>query len=1214
MMKKNTVNHFLNLGTILCRPKKKTDFCRNSTHSNAVKMSFKMLFFLAFGFFFIHTIQAQSITYQAENGSFFNGAKIQDCGACSEGKQVGDIGGPSKGYFTNIANANVAGTYTMNLSFSSGDPRSIFISVNNGSAVEVVCNSGDWGVVASKNVSLVLSAGNNTIKFFNDSGFGPNIDKFDLTLEQVQSPCPSCVSVEAETMSLFNGAVIQSCGTCSAGQQVGNIGGTLKGNITTTVNALNAGNYLLKLSFSSGDPRSIFISINGGVAREIVCNSGNWSVVGSESIQVSLNLGSNTVRFFNDNGFGPNIDKFELEPELSLANTFNFGNTGRIIYNTNTGTANIVVNNRQIITDGYAEFTSGSRLISTKDYSNRVVTKTSITDGFGSGEKVLVTHTGTNLPTLEQIFYVYPNKQNFLTEIIAQGTNIETNYMAPMISTNVRIFTSGDNRMLFVPFDNDTFIRYNSRESQNNATVTSSEVGAFYENNSRNGLVVGSIEHNTWKTGVKTIGSGSSLSELKVWGGYTSLDVTRDNIVHGKITGNSVKSPKIFIGLYEDWREGMEEYGKANAIAEPRYVFEWTNPTPFVWNSWGVIQRNLSLENSKGVTDFVANELPFFRSGDTAYINLDSYWDNLVTGGLAGDFSKLTEFVQYCKSKGLKPGIYWAPWIDFGKFDRKVEGSSFNYINAWTRVNGGYHDLNDGRALDPTHPATKDRINLVIDKFKANGFEMIKIDFIGHAAVEADRFFDPQVKTGMQAFHHGMKYLLDRLDNKMMIYVAISPNLATGPYAHMRRIATDAFADIGETEYTLNSTTYGWWQSQIYDYIDADHMVFRNVTLGENRARLVSGIVTGTLTIGDDFSTSGTWNTVAKQLLQNKELLQVAADGKAFRPVEAKSFRGASEVFVKKMGTSYFVGVLNYAAEKTFNISLQRLGIVNGNHCVKELFSGRQYSLSGNALQATIGAEDAQFFEIITESSNCVFSLARDNYKIQTTNVSCPGSNNGKIILNVEDRSLNYTVDISGLQTINLPTTTGLYEYSTPNLLPGNYDVCFKVNGISNYQECYQVTIVEPALVDVSTIVNKKTGTVNLKLNGSDTYTLTLNGVESQIDSNEYTLSLQSGINELMVKGKQDCQGVVTKQIYFSDSLSIYPNPTNSFIRVDTPQMSDEVQVKVFNPEGILLMDFPKNIKDSKSFELNLESLETGLYILTVSDKKIEQSVKIIKK
>jgi alpha-galactosidase len=1213
MMKKNTVENLLYLSAIFNKPKKYIELCLKFINNTFFK-KLTLSLFVAFCFFYIDTVAAQSTTYQAENGSFFNGAQIQNCGACSEGKQVGDIGGSAKGYFTTVANVATAGAYTMNLSFSSGDPRSIFISVNNGAALEVLCNSGNWGVVASKNVSLVLSAGNNTIRFFNDNGFGPNIDKFDLSPEQALPPCPSCIVVEAETMSLFNGAAIQNCGSCSGGKQVGDIGGSANGYISTVVNAVAAGNYTLEFSFSSGDPRSIFISINDRPAQEVVCNSGSWSVVGKESIPVNLNAGNNTIRFFNANGFAPNIDKFEIKPQLTSNPTFNYGTSGRIVYNPNNGTTNVFVANRQIITDGYAELSDGTRTISSRDYATRVITKTAITDGFGTGEKIVVTLSGNNLPVMEQVFYTYTNKEYFLAEIVLKGTAVKSNYMAPMIATNVKIYAEGDTRMLFVPFDNDTFIRYNSKLAQGNASSTSSEVTAFYENNSRNGLVVGSIEHGIWKTGVKTTGNGSSLSELRVWGGYTALSVTRDDIAHGTISGNDIKSPKIFIGLYNDWRLGMEDYGKANVVAQPSYLFDWNKATPLVWNSWGVIQKNLTLENAKAVTDFVADELPMFRSGDTAYINLDSYWDNLITGGLAGDYSKLTEFVTYCKSKGLKPGIYWAPFIDFGKFDRKVEGSNFNYINAWTRVNGGYHDLNLGRALDPTHPATKDRINLVIDKFKANGFEMIKIDFIGHAAIEADSFFDPQVKTGMQAFHHGMKYLIDRLDGKMLVYVAISPSLATGPYAHMRRIATDSFADINETQYTLNSTTYGWWQSQIYDYIDADHMVFRNVTIGENRARLVSGIVTGTLTIGDDYSTNGPWKAVSKQLLQNKELLQIAADGKAFRPLEGNSEQGASEVFVKQVGTSYYVGILNYGAAKTFNISLQRLGIANGNHCAKEVFSGRQFSLSGNSLLANIAAADAQFFEINTATSNCVQSLATDNYQIQNTNISCPGSKNGKLNIKVNNQDVSYSITINGVEASKFPTSTGSYEYTMQNLLPGKYDVCFKVNEMPNYQQCYQIEIVEPELVDVSAILDKNAKVINLKLGGTEAYSLTINGIESSIDAGEHYIKLKPGANELEIKRKKDCQGIFAKTYYISDDLAVYPNPTSDFVAVDGATFADEVQIKLFSVGGALVSSFTQKTNDSKSFKIDLRSYKAGIYFLSVEDQKSNQSIKIIKK
>jgi alpha-galactosidase len=67
----------------------------------------------------------------------------------------------------------------------------------------------------------------------------------------------------------------------------------------------------------------------------------------------------------------------------------------------------------------------------------------------------VVTLSGNNLPVMEQVFYTYTNKEYFLAEIVLKGTAVKSNYMAPMIATNVKIYAEGDTRMLFVPFDND---------------------------------------------------------------------------------------------------------------------------------------------------------------------------------------------------------------------------------------------------------------------------------------------------------------------------------------------------------------------------------------------------------------------------------------------------------------------------------------------------------------------------------------------------------------------------------------------------------------------------------------------------------------------------------------------------------------------------------------------------------------------------------------
>lgn len=736
---------------------------------------------------------------------------------------------------------------------------------------------------------------------------------------------------------------------------------------------------------------------------------------------------------------------FGLPGALQAQEIIPYGDGGKIEYNLQTGTYTVSQHDKAYITDARAVVQNGTTEVSSTAYTSRTIERSDINDAFGAGQKIVINLSGAGLPDLQQVFYTYGGKPYFLTEVYLRGTAVSSNYMAPLVSAHASSGVTGDNRVLLVPFDNDTFIRYRSRSMSSTLTNVSSEVTACYDNVSRTGLVIGSVEHQDWKTGVRTTGAGSQLTELTAWGGYTDKDITRDGIAHGTLSGTAVKSPRIFVGLFADWRAGLDEYGKANALAEPRYIFNWDKPTPFGWNSWGAIQDKLTLDNAKAVASFFATSVPAYRNGGTAYIDLDSYWDKLSSDGIIGDFSKLKAFADHCKERGLQPGIYWAPFVDWGKSDRKVEGSNYSYPETWTKAKGAYHDLDGARAMDPTHPATQKRIDLLINKFKDCGFTMIKVDFIGHAAIEADSYFDPTVKTGMQAFRKGMEYLVDRLDSKMLVYVAISPNLATGRYAHMRRIACDAYSNIGATEYTLNSTTYGWWQTYVYNYIDADHIVFKSETAGENRARFASGLITGTLITGDDFSTSGPWTATARQLLQNEDLLAIARNGVAFTPVEGNAAESASEVFVRTIGASQYVAVVNYGDKKTFDLSLSRLGIASGEYAVKELFTGQVTGLQGSTLSRALPARDAAIFRLtpgtvtgtLTENANDTATLspnpATDMVKIQsakTIRTLKVLSAEGKVMNEVKNvKSNEYSFSVAsfrkGIYIVTLAHTDG---------------------------------------------------------------------------------------------------------------------------------------------------------------------------------------------
>lgn len=556
-------------------------------------------------FFSVEYVSASGTFFEAEDGQLFNGATIQDCANCSGGLQVGDLGGDSQSYFTYAVEVVQSGSYPMQISFSSGEPRAIFISANNSNPIEVVVESGGWDVVAETEVAITLESGINELKFYNDIGFGPNIDGFFLDATAADTENPVTDVYEAEDGQLFDGATIQNCGTCSGGRKVGDLGGDNQSYFTYDVNAEDAGTYNLNFTFISGDPRSIFISINNGPATEVQCESANWETTADTELEVTLNSGNNTIRFFNNIGFAPDIDKFSLElidvniPICPDCDNLVFGQNNEIVYDTSSGTFDIINNGSTIVDDAFSEVIVNNLNYSSQNYSNITINQTSNSDNLGTGVKMEVNLSGNGLPNMKQVFYAYAGKNYLLVDVQIEGTNLESNYMAPIVCNNVSLGGGGETRVLKVPYDNDTFIRYESNQVANNSSNISSEVTALYNNNSRNGLVTGSVNQTVWKTGVETQGDGSNLNNLRVWGGFTSENLTRDVLEHGKISGNSLDAPRVFIGFFEDWRVGMEEYGEATKINNQKYIQDWSQPTPFGWNSWGSIQEDLTLDKAK---------------------------------------------------------------------------------------------------------------------------------------------------------------------------------------------------------------------------------------------------------------------------------------------------------------------------------------------------------------------------------------------------------------------------------------------------------------------------------------------------------------------------------------------------------------------------------------------------------------------------------------
>jgi alpha-L-fucosidase len=115
-------------------------------------------------------------TIQAETAILNGTAAISSCSTCSGGAKVRYIGGGASNYATFIVDANVAGTRQLTIGAEVNGTRDVFVSVNGGAGIDVPVTGTSWSTPVTATVTVALSAGANTIKFYNTTANAPDLD------------------------------------------------------------------------------------------------------------------------------------------------------------------------------------------------------------------------------------------------------------------------------------------------------------------------------------------------------------------------------------------------------------------------------------------------------------------------------------------------------------------------------------------------------------------------------------------------------------------------------------------------------------------------------------------------------------------------------------------------------------------------------------------------------------------------------------------------------------------------------------------------------------------------------------------------------------------------------------------------------------------------------------------------------------------------------
>jgi hypothetical protein len=243
-----------------------------------------------------------------------------------------------------------------------------------------------------------------------------------------------------------------------------------------------------------------------------------------------------------------------------------------------------------------------------------------------------------------------------------------------------------------------------------------------------------------------------------------------------------------------------------------------------------------------------------------------------------------------------------------------------------------------------------------------------------------------------------------------------------------------------------------------------------------------------------------------------------------------------------------------------------------------------------------------------------IFTLPFNNNKVSVISATCIGTTDGSIGLSIEDASYDYSITVSGKDD-PIVITGENKTASVSGLAKGTYSVCFTVTGQAEYEQCFEVVIGEPKALSAFIDVDNDNRTTSIQLSGSSSYNVEINGERFEVKGDNFTSKLSTGLNIIKVSTNLDCQGIIEKEVFISEDIMYYPNPTQKDVSVHVSGEDTRVMVSVFSEKGDLIYSKEQQIQDfSRKTHIDLSLQITGTYIVVMEGKTVRKTFKIVKR
>ncbi len=249
----------------------------------------------------------------------------------------------------------------------------------------------------------------------------------------------------------------------------------------------------------------------------------------------------------------------------------------------------------------------------------------------------------------------------------------------------------------------------------------------------------------------------------------------------------------------------------------------------------------------------------------------------------------------------------------------------------------------------------------------------------------------------------------------------------------------------------------------------------------------------------------------------------------------------------------------------------------------------------------------------MVDTNGCeVFTLSPDAISVVVSSTSCIGQKNGSILISTTNKNFSYTILI-GDTNAGVLNKANNYSQKIENLSVGSYTITLRVDGVQNFERKYEVKIGEPAALNAITSVDSSKSILNIKLSGSDTYFVNLNGDQKESAQSKIELPLIKGLNSLRITTNKDCQGAYNEEIFLSEEVNVSPNPTPGPVKIYIPGNDSVVEVKINNMMGSMILQTNQTIPYTRMLDLDLSNLSAGTYLIKLSGNTVRTVSKLVK-